>query len=182
MKHVLIIVGSDSDLPMLKDLFDFLDKAKISYEVEVVSAHRTPDDLVLYVKYAESLDACAIIAAAGGSAALPGMIASYSAYIPVIGIPINTAKSPNNGMDALYSIGFMPGGISVAMMPINGGKNAAIFATYIVAMRYQEFRPLLVSYKQELDNLVDTKRDKTKAALKPKHQSGFRDFKKELSN
>ncbi|MES2619167.1 MAG: 5-(carboxyamino)imidazole ribonucleotide mutase [Bacteroidota bacterium] len=131
MKDVLIIMGSDSDLPVMKDAAEILDEMGVSYTITIVSAHRTPERMFDYAKSARANGYKCIIAGAGGAAHLPGMTASIT-DLPVIGVPV---KSSNlSGMDSLYSIVQMPPGIPVATMAINGAKNAGLFAAKIIAL------------------------------------------------
>ncbi len=116
---VSVIMGSDSDLPVLKDTCKVLEEFNISYEVDIVSAHRTPDKMYKYATEAKNKGVKVIIAGAGGAAHLPGMVASLT-DLPVIGVPIKT--STLNGIDSLYSIVQMPGGVPVATVAINGAK------------------------------------------------------------
>ncbi|MFW5988302.1 MAG: 5-(carboxyamino)imidazole ribonucleotide mutase, partial [bacterium] len=120
-----IIMGSDSDLPVMKDAAEILDRFDVDYELTVVSAHRTPKRLYDYAESAEDKDFDVIIAGAGGAAHLPGMVAAITS-LPVIGLPVKTSKL--SGLDSLYSIVQMPGGVPVATVAINGAKNAALLA------------------------------------------------------
>ena len=127
---IAVIMGSDSDLPVLQPALDVLTEFSVDYEVLVASAHRTPDKVHEFVAGAEQRGIKAVIAAAGAAAHLPGVVASYTC-LPVIGMPVNS--TPLNGMDALLSIVQMPAGIPVATMAVNGAKNAALFAVQILA-------------------------------------------------
>ena len=129
MSKVGIIMGSKSDYPVMKEAEDILKEFDIDYEIEIVSAHRTPERMYLFAKSA-SKDFQAIIAGAGGSAHLPGMIASLTTT-PVIGVPIETKKL--KGLDSLLSINQMPKGIPVGTVAINGATNAGLLAASIVA-------------------------------------------------
>jgi 5-(carboxyamino)imidazole ribonucleotide mutase len=124
-----IIMGSDSDLSVMKESAKVLEEFQVPYELSVVSAHRTPERMVRYAKQAEARGLQVLIAGAGGSAHLPGMVASLTA-LPVIGVPIKTAKL--EGLDALLSIVQMPAGIPVATVAINGAKNAGLLACRIL--------------------------------------------------
>ncbi len=135
MQAVGIIMGSDSDLPVMQEAAALLDEFGIGNEVTVVSAHRTPDRLVEYAKEAEGRGIKVIIAGAGGAAHLPGMTASKT-QLPVIGVPIHTAAL--GGMDSLLSIVQMPAGIPVATMAIGNATNAALFAARILATEDRE--------------------------------------------
>ena len=124
-----IIMGSDSDLPVMNQAAEILDKFNIGYEVKITSAHRTPDLMASYSKNAYKRGIKVIIAGAGGSAHLPGMCAAYSP-IPVIGVPVETKAL--KGLDSLLSIVQMPYGVPVATVAINNAKNAAILAVEII--------------------------------------------------
>ena len=151
---VAIIMGSDSDLPVMKDAAEMLEKFGIPYEISIVSAHRTPDRLYEYAKTAMERGINVIIAGAGGSAHLPGMVASLTA-LPVIGVPIQTKTL--NGVDSLYSILQMPPGIPVATVSINGAGNAAILAISILALGDIKLSNKLIGYKAKLNNSVRDK-------------------------
>ncbi|OQY40767.1 MAG: 5-(carboxyamino)imidazole ribonucleotide mutase [Spirochaetaceae bacterium 4572_7] len=152
MKPVVgIIMGSDSDLPVMKDAASILDSLNIRYELTVVSAHRTPDRLVNYSKSARSRGIKVIIAGAGGAAHLPGMVAAMTP-LPVIGVPIKTKTL--NGLDSLYSIVQMPPGIPVATVAINGAKNAGILAASILGSSNNEILDRVESYKKDLESQV----------------------------
>ena len=127
---VSIIMGSTSDLPILKKAADFLNQMEVPFEMNALSAHRTPSEVETFARGAEGRGLKVIIAAAGMAAALPGVIAAMTP-VPVIGIPINSSL---NGVDALYSIVQMPPGISVATVGINAGLNAAVMAVQILAL------------------------------------------------
>jgi 5-(carboxyamino)imidazole ribonucleotide mutase len=130
MKDVLIIMGSDSDLPTMKDAALVLDSIGVSYHLTIVSAHRTPKRMVEEAQNARKNGYKCIIAGAGGAAHLPGMTASLT-ELPVIGVPIKSSNM--SGIDSLYSIVQMPPGIPVGTMAIDGAKNAGIYAAKIVA-------------------------------------------------
>jgi phosphoribosylaminoimidazole carboxylase len=153
-----IVMGSESDWPVMMEACQTLNMLGVGYEVTVVSAHRTPDRLVQYAKTASERGLCVIIAGAGGAAHLPGMIASFAPpSVPVIGVPIRTAAL--NGLDSLYSIVQMPPGIPVACMAINGAKNAAIFAASILASTAPpsitaELRSKLVEYRDQTEEIA----------------------------
>ncbi len=142
-----IVMGSDSDYPILRDAAVILDRFEIPYEVRVVSAHRTPDDMADYGKSALDRGLKVIIAGAGGAAHLPGMLASHT-IVPVIGVPIPTAHL--GGMDSLYSIVQMPSGVPVATVAIGGGRNAGILAAEIIATFDSDVRDKLRAFKAEL--------------------------------
>lgn len=152
-----IIMGSDSDLPVMKDAAEILDLLEIGYELTVVSAHRTPDRLVEYGKTAAERGIKVIIAGAGGAAHLPGMIASVTP-LPVVGVPVKTKTL--NGIDSLYSIVQMPPGIPVATVAINGAKNAGILAASIIGASDTEVLEKVDSYKKALEKMVLDKAQK----------------------
>ncbi|HHW66310.1 MAG: 5-(carboxyamino)imidazole ribonucleotide mutase [Epulopiscium sp.] len=152
--QVGIIMGSDSDLPVMKEAARILDEFGISYELTIVSAHRTPDRLFQYAKEARDKGLKVIIAGAGGAAHLPGMVASITT-VPVIGVPVKT--STLSGMDSLYSIVQMPPGIPVATVAINGAKNAGILAAQIIGSFMPEIEKKVMDYKVSLKNMVEEK-------------------------
>ncbi len=156
---VAIIVGSDSDLPVVKETTNILEELGVPYEITIGSAHRTPDRVVEFVSTASERGIKVIIAGAGGSAHLPGVVASKT-NLPVIGIPI--ANSPLNGIDSLYSIVQMPGGIPVATMAIGhaGALNAGIFAAQIIALSDPEISQKLIEYRRKMAESVKNKADK----------------------
>jgi 5-(carboxyamino)imidazole ribonucleotide mutase len=160
---VAIIMGSDSDLPIMEPALKTLAALGIPYEVVVASAHRTPDKVHRFAKTARERGVKAIIAAAGAAAHLPGVVASFT-NVPVIGVPINATSL--NGLDALLSIVQMPSGIPVATMAVNGAKNAAIFAAQIIAVGQQEIWEKLETYRTEMVDEVEKKASKVEAALK----------------
>jgi 5-(carboxyamino)imidazole ribonucleotide mutase len=147
MPDVGIIMGSDSDLPVMKAAAEFLDSIGVSYEMTVVSAHRTPDRMYEYAKTARSRGLHVIIAGAGGAAHLPGMVAALT-DLPVIGVPVKT--STLSGQDSLYSIVQMPGGIPVATVAINGALNAGILAAEILASFNTSLCASLSQYKENM--------------------------------
>jgi len=146
-----IIMGSDSDLPVMKDAADFLSDMNIPFEITIVSAHRTPKRLYEYAEKAIGRGLSVIIAAAGGSAHLPGMVASITT-LPVIGVPIKSKAL--DGVDSLYSIVQMPPGIPVATVAINGAKNAGILAASILSVSNAEVAKKLRIYKANLAEMV----------------------------
>lgn len=139
-----IIMGSDSDLPTMKPAAEILDEFLIPYEMKVVSAHRTPFDMIDYGKTAHERGIKVIIAGAGGAAHLPGMIAAASP-LPVIGVPVES--STMSGTDSLYSIVQMPPGVPVATVAIGGGKNAGILAAQILSVGDEEIHKRVIDYK-----------------------------------
>ena len=157
MAKVGIVMGSDSDMPIMAQAADFLDKMGIDYEMTIISAHREPDIFFNYAKSAEEKGFKVIIAGAGKAAHLPGMCAALFP-MPVIGIPMKT--SDLGGVDSLYSIVQMPSGIPVATVAINGGKNAGILAAKILATSDPELLAKLKAYSEEMKNEVVGKDEK----------------------
>ena len=151
MTDVGIIMGSDSDLPVMQEAAKMLEQFGIGYELTVVSAHRTPQRLVEYAQTAEDKGLKVIIAGAGGAAHLPGMIAAITP-LPVIGVPVKT--STLSGVDSLYSIVQMPGGVPVATVAINGSKNAGILAAQILGSSDSVLRQKISNYKKQLETNV----------------------------
>ena len=154
MAKVGIVMGSDSDMPVMKIAADMLEKFGIEYEMKIISAHREPDVFFEYAKTAEEKDFKVIIAGAGMAAHLPGMCAAIFP-MPVIGIPMHTTSL--GGRDSLYSIVQMPSGIPVATVAINGGANAGILAAKILATSDPELLQKLKDYKEELKDQVVAK-------------------------
>ena len=157
MAKVGIVMGSDSDMPIMAQAADFLDKMGIDYEMTIISAHREPDIFFNYAKSAEEKGFKVIIAGAGKAAHLPGMCAALFP-MPVIGIPMKT--SDLGGVDSLYSIVQMPSGIPVATVAINGSKNAGILAAKILATSDPELLAKLKAYSEEMKNEVVGKDEK----------------------
>ena len=155
---VSIIMGSDSDLPIMKDCAKFLEQMGISYEMKILSVHRTPEKATEYAKTLKENGVKVIIAGAGGAAHLPGVFAAMLPTIAVIGIPIQTKTL--GGVDSLYSIVQMPSGIPVATVAINGAKNAGILATSILAVGNEELKNKLVDFKNSLKDAVSAKDEK----------------------
>src|ERR671922_2517054 len=156
MKKALvgIIMGSDSDLPVMKEAKEVLDSFGVPNEITIVSAHRTTKRMVDYATSAKKRGIEIIIAGAGGAAHLPGMVASLTS-LPVIGIPIKTKSL--GGLDSLLSIVQMPPGVPVATMAINGARNAGILATQIVGTSYPEIREKVNEYKNKLSKEIALK-------------------------
>ena len=154
-----IIMGSDSDLKVMIQASEFLEKNHVPYEMEIVSAHRTPDLMFEYAKTAKRRGLKVIIAGAGGSAHLPGMIASLTT-LPVIGVPIESHNL--NGVDSLLSIVQMPSGIPVACVAINGSINAAILASQILALSSKNISADVEDYRKNLYHSVIKKRQRLK--------------------
>jgi len=142
-----IIMGSESDLPVMKQAAEILDEFKVSYEIKITSAHRTPDLMSSYSKNAHKRGIKVIIAGAGGSAHLPGMCAAYSP-LPVIGVPIETKAL--KGLDSLLSIVQMPYGVPVATVAINNSKNAALLALEILAISDKKILDKILKYKDRI--------------------------------
>jgi 5-(carboxyamino)imidazole ribonucleotide mutase len=142
-----IIMGSDSDLPVMKQAAEILDEFGISYEIKITSAHRTPDLMSSYSKNAYKRGIKVIIAGAGGSAHLPGMSAAYSP-VPVIGVPIETKTL--KGLDSLLSIVQMPYGVPVATVAINNSKNAALLAVEILATSDKKILDKVIKFKNKI--------------------------------
>jgi len=143
-----IIMGSDSDLPIMQEAIDILEGLDIKFEVDIVSAHRTPEKLFDYGKNAHKKGLKVIIAGAGGAAHLPGMIAALSP-LPVIGVPIKSRNSID-GWDSILSILQMPGGVPVATVALDGGKNAGILAGQIIGTSDTCVRDKIEAYKEGL--------------------------------
>ena len=154
MALVSIVMGSDSDMPVMKDAAKMLDKFGISYEMRIISAHREPELFFEYAKGAEARGIKVIIAGAGMAAHLPGMCAALFP-LPVIGIPMHTTSL--GGRDSLYSIVQMPSGIPVATVAIGGGKNAAILAAKILAVSDPELLGRLKAYSASMQAEVEAK-------------------------
>lgn len=149
-----IIMGSDSDLPIMQAAAQMCDTFGVPYEVTVVSAHRTPEKLFSYAKSAEKRGLRVIIAGAGGAAHLPGMVASLTP-LPVVGVPVKTSSL--DGMDSLLSIVQMPGGVPVATVAINNAKNAGILAAQMVGIKYKDVREKVKAYKKQMQEEVENK-------------------------
>ncbi len=154
MSKVSIVMGSDSDLPVMYKAAKMLEDFGIEYETRVISAHREPDVFVDYARSAEERGIEVIIAGAGGAAHLPGMCAAIF-NLPVIGVPIHTKAL--GGVDSLYSIVQMPSGIPVATVAIDGAANAAILAAKMLSISDKELRGKLAKYKEELKDQVAAK-------------------------
>ena len=152
MAQIGIIMGSQSDLPVMEKAIEILKEFEIETEVDIVSAHRTPDKMMEYGKMAHQRGIKAIIAGAGGAAHLPGMIASLTP-LPVIGVPIKSSNSID-GWDSVLSILQMPGGVPVATVALNGGKNAGILAAQIIGSQDTEVLKRVIEYKKELKQKV----------------------------
>ena len=152
MAQVGIIMGSKSDLPIMKEAIEILNIFNIKTEVDVVSAHRTPSRLMEYGNNAHKRGIKVIIAGAGGAAHLPGMVASLSP-LPVIGVPIKS-KNSIDGWDSVLSILQMPGGVPVATVALNGAKNAGILAAQIIGSKSIEVQKKILEYKKNMAKKV----------------------------
>lgn len=157
---VSIVMGSDSDLPKMKLAAEILDEFGVKYEIDIVSAHRTPEKMVEFANNAHLRGIKVIIAGAGGAAHLPGMVAAMSP-LPVIGVPIKSSNSID-GWDSVLSILQMPGGVPVATVALDGAKNAGILAAQIVAAGDERLLEKINNYKQNLKELVHQKAAKLK--------------------
>lgn len=151
-----IIMGSDSDLPVMSKAAEILDELEVAYELTIVSAHRTPERLCEYAEKAEERGIKVIIAGAGGAAHLPGMTAAMT-VLPVIGVPVQTKAL--GGVDSLYSIVQMPPGIPVATVAINGAQNAGLLAAKILAVGDKALAGRLKGYAEGLNQMVLEKAD-----------------------
>ena len=158
MNKVAVIMGSKSDLPVMQDAIDILKDFNIAVEVDIVSAHRTPEKLFDFSKNAHSRGISVIIAGAGGAAHLPGMVASLSP-LPVIGVPVKSSNSID-GWDSILSILQMPGGVPVATVALNGAKNAGILAAQIIGTSNKEVLKTIVDYKESLKaKVIESSKD-----------------------
>lgn len=151
-----IIMGSDSDLPTMKEAAMVCEEFGIAYEMRIVSAHRTPHDMAEYGSTAHTRGIKVIIAGAGGAAHLPGMTASYSP-LPVIGVPIATKQL--RGLDSLLSIVQMPSGVPVATVAIGGGRNAGLLAVEMLSIGMPELLPRLLAFKEQIASESRAKND-----------------------
>ncbi len=154
-----IIMGSDSDLPIMKEAAEILESLGVPYEITIISAHRTPEKIFEYATKAEENGIEVIIAGAGGSAHLPGVTAALTT-LPVIGVPIMTKSL--KGLDSLLSIVQMPSGIPVATVAINNAKNAGLLAVQILALKYPELKEKLKNYRASLKKEVEEKGERLK--------------------
>ena len=153
MKSIVgIIMGSESDLEIMKGAAEILTQFEVPYEITIVSAHRTPDRMSDYAKQAVARGLKVIIAGAGGAAHLPGMIAANT-ILPVIGVPVKSSQSLD-GWDSILSILQMPTGVPVATMALNGSKNAGILAIQILATQQSELTEKLNLHKKTMENQV----------------------------
>ena len=154
-----VIMGSDSDYPVVKKCVTMLKKFGIEADVNILSAHRTPEAAATYAKEAKENGVDIIIAAAGKAAHLAGVLAAHTT-LPVIGIPMKS--STMDGLDSLLSVVQMPKGIPVATVAIDGADNAGILAAQILALKYEEIAPLLTQFKIDMENEVMAKNEKIK--------------------
>ncbi|MBJ7429270.1 MAG: 5-(carboxyamino)imidazole ribonucleotide mutase [Bacteroidia bacterium] len=154
MKQIAIIMGSDSDLEVMKEAANVLDEFKIEYEITVVSAHRTPERMYNFAKEAKGRGIKVIIAGAGGAAHLPGMVASITT-LPVIGVPVKLKTM--DGLDSLLSIVQMPAGVPVATVAINNAKNAGILAVQILGTHNEEIAASIQAFKDKMKVEVEKK-------------------------
>ena len=152
MSKVAVIMGSISDMPVMQDAIYMLKEFGIETEVDIVSAHRTPEKLFDFSKNAHTRGISVIIAGAGGAAHLPGMVASMSP-LPVIGVPVKSSNSID-GWDSVLSILQMPGGVPVATVALNGAKNAGILAAQIIGSADKSVLDKIISYKEGLRDTV----------------------------
>ncbi len=172
MPEIGIILGSDSDLPKINECFSILEEFGVPFEVIVSSAHRTPERTKEWAKQAAERGIKVIIAAAGGAAHLPGVIASFTT-IPVIGVPIETKVM--GGIDSVLSILQMPAGVPVATMPVgrSGGANAALFAVSILSLIQPEYGHKLKAYREKTEQSIIEKNEKLA-------RQGYREYIKML--
>ena len=155
-----VIMGSDSDLPVMRAATDILRQFEVPHEVTIVSAHRTPERLMQYAAGAAERGLEVIIAGAGGAAHLPGMVAAVTP-LPVIGVPVRSSNL--QGLDSLLSIVQMPGGVPVATVAINQAKNAGILAAQILGVGRPSYREMVTRYKQSLKEQVEQKATRLEA-------------------
>ncbi|MBX7108586.1 MAG: 5-(carboxyamino)imidazole ribonucleotide mutase [Chitinophagales bacterium] len=169
-RSVAIIMGSDSDLHVMKDAAAVLEEFNVQYQLTIVSAHRTPDRLISFARSAAGQGIKVIIAGAGGAAHLPGMVAAVT-HLPVIGVPVQSKAM--NGIDSLYSIVQMPQGVPVATVAINGAFNAGLLALQILALTDGGIlAEKLLAYKNKLKSSVEDKAQELE-------QAGYKEYLKE---
>lgn len=166
---ISIIMGSDSDLPVMRQAADVLKELEVPFELTIVSAHRTPDRMFEFAKTAHERGINVIIAGAGGAAHLPGMVASLSP-LPVIGVPVKSSNSID-GWDSVLSILQMPNGVPVATVALNAAKNAGILAAQIMGAQNEQIRQRIASYKAALAEGVAVKYRKLE-------ETGYEHYKK----
>ena len=168
-KVVSIIMGSDSDLPVMRQAAEVLEELNIGFELTIISAHRTPERMMDFAKKAHQRGIKAIVAGAGGAAHLPGMVAAISP-LPIVGVPIKSSNSID-GWDSVLSILQMPGGVPVATVALNGAKNAGILAAQIVGSSDQDVLKRIVQYKEKLRQAVEDKYNRLE-------EEGYKNYKK----
>ncbi len=168
-KVVSIIMGSDSDLPVMRQAAEVLEELNIGFELTIISAHRTPERMMDFAKKAHQRGIKAIVAGAGGAAHLPGMVAAISP-LPIVGVPIKSSNSID-GWDSILSILQMPGGVPVATVALNGAKNAGILAAQIVGSSDQDVLERIVQYKENLRQAVEDKYNRLE-------EDGYKNYKK----
>lgn len=161
---VSIIMGSDSDLNVMKEAGKVLKEFKIPFEITIVSAHRTPKRLVEFSENIHKKGVQVIIAGAGGAAHLPGMVAAISP-LPVIGVPVKSSNSLD-GWDSILSILQMPGGVPVATVALNNAKNAGLLAVQILSVNDKKLRQKIISYKEKLNTDVLKKIERVEKSIK----------------
>jgi len=166
---VSIIMGSTSDLKVMNEAAKFLDQMEIPFEINALSAHRTPDKVLDFARNAHSRGIKVIIAGAGGAAHLPGVVAALTP-LPVIGVPVKSSNSID-GWDSILSILQMPSGIPVATVALDGAKNAAILATQIIATGEQDIMEKMMAFKSELADKI-TQANEELASVKFKFRVG----------
>lgn len=168
-KVISIIMGSDSDLPVMKQAAEVLEELGIGFELTIISAHRTPQRMMDFAENAHKRGIKAIVAGAGGAAHLPGMVAAISP-LPIIGVPIKSSNSID-GWDSVLSILQMPGGVPVATVALNGAKNAGILAAQIVGSSNPVVLDRIASYKEQLRKAVEDKYTRLE-------KEGYKNYKK----
>ena len=156
-KQVSVVMGSDSDLPVMKEVLQALEKFDLPYEVQIISAHRLPEETAEYAKNAADKGIDVIIAGAGGAAHLAGVIAALTP-LPVIAVPLK--NSSLGGIDALYAMVQMPRGIPVATVAVDGAYNAGILAAQIIGVKESQVREKVLAYKKELAEQVKKKNER----------------------
>ena len=165
---VSIVMGSDSDYPVMEAAMEVLRELGVAFEADVVSAHRTPDKLMRYAREAAGRGVRVIVAGAGGAAHLPGMIAAVTP-LPVIGVPVKSSNSID-GWDSVLSILQMPGGVPVATVALNGAKNAGILAAQIIGAGDEAVRGRIADYKDALERQVDAKAARLRARVEERNR------------
>jgi 5-(carboxyamino)imidazole ribonucleotide mutase len=152
MLKIAIIMGSESDLEVMKNAAEIIKEFGVEYEMTIISAHRTPNRMADFAKTAHEKGFAVIIAGAGGAAHLPGMVAAYTP-LPVIGVPVKSSNSID-GWDSILSILQMPGGVPVATVALNGAKNAGLLALQILGASNEGIQKKMIDYKHHLENQV----------------------------